>query len=107
MLGASYGGDPARLEDIYAALDDLAVHPDTAGHIARKLAVHFVSDTPDAGLVEAMADAFAVTGGDLTAVYAAMLEHPAAWADPVPRCAGRWITCWRARGRWGWTGGRW
>ena len=82
VLGASYGGDPARLEDIYAALDDLAVHPDTAGHIARKLAVHFVSDTPDAGLVGAMADAFAATGGDLTAVYAAMLEHPAAWADP-------------------------
>jgi uncharacterized protein (DUF1800 family) len=82
VLGVSYGGDPAKLGDIHAALDALSVHPDTARHIARKLAVHFVSDAPDAGLVRAMADAFAATGGDLTAVCAAMLEHPAAWAGP-------------------------
>jgi uncharacterized protein (DUF1800 family) len=41
---------PGRAE-VIAALDDLADHPDTARHIARNLAVHFVTDAPDAGLV--------------------------------------------------------
>ncbi|KZY41148.1 hypothetical protein A3731_12320 [Roseovarius sp. HI0049] len=81
VLSVDYGGKKARLEDIYAAFDDLARHPATARHIARKLAVHFISDRPDAGLVDAMAARFAETDGDLMQVYAAMLDHPAAWAD--------------------------
>ncbi len=88
VLGRSYGGGEPRLEDILAALDDLARHPATARHVARKLAVHFVSDTPDEGLVAAMEAAFAETDGDLSAVYDAMLDHPAAWA-PEPRNAKR------------------
>lgn len=82
VLSVDYGGETARLEDIFAALDDLARHPATARHIARKLAVHFVSDTPDAGLVAAMAAAYEATGGDLHAVYAEMLGHEAAWSAP-------------------------
>lgn len=81
VLSVEYGGKKARLADIYAALDDLARHPVTARHLARKLAVHFVSDRPDAGLVDVMAARYAETDGDLSAVYAAMLDHPAAWAD--------------------------
>ncbi len=80
VLGRTYGGDPAKLADVHAALDDLAVHPDTARHIARKLAVHFVADEPDAGLLDAMTRAFQASGGDLTAVCRAMLDHDAAWA---------------------------
>jgi len=80
VLGRSYGGDgPARLRDIHAALDDLARHPATATHIARKLAVHFVADAPDPDLVAQMAQAFQAHDGDLMRVYAAMLDHPAAW----------------------------
>lgn len=79
VLGRSYGGDPARLEPVLQALRDLAAHPATAGHIARKLAVHFVSDAPDPGLVDHVAARFRETGGELRAVYAALLEHPAAW----------------------------
>ncbi|TDK41439.1 DUF1800 domain-containing protein [Antarcticimicrobium luteum] len=81
VLGRSYGGDPARLEAVHRALYDLAVHPATADHIARKLAVHFVSDAPDPDLIGHMAARFLATDGDLRAVYAAMLEHPAAWAE--------------------------
>ncbi|MEQ8293954.1 MAG: DUF1800 domain-containing protein [Roseovarius sp.] len=81
VLSVEYGGKKARLEDIYAAFEDLARHPATARHIARKLAVHFVSDRPDEGLVDAMAARYADTDGSLPEVYAAMLEHPAAWAD--------------------------
>lgn len=82
VLSVEYGGKrEARVEDVFAALDDLARHPATARHIARKLAVHFVSDTPDEGLVEAMAARYSETDGHLPEVYAAMLAHPAAWAD--------------------------
>lgn len=82
VLSVEYGGPgKARLEDIYAAFDDLARHPATARHIARKLAVHFVSDTPDEALVDTIAARYAETDGDLPEVYAAMLDHPAAWAD--------------------------
>jgi len=80
VLGHTYGGDKARLSDIYAALDALAVHPSTAKHIARKLVVHFVSDTPDEALVRRVEVAFRESNGDLMACYEALLRSPAAWA---------------------------
>jgi len=79
VLGKTYGGDVPRLDDILTALDDLAMHPDTARHIGRKLAVHFVADDPPVGLVDDLAAVFAETGGDLDAVVAVLLRHPAAW----------------------------
>lgn len=82
VLGRTYSAE-AGLEPVLAALRDLAVHPATAEHIARKLAVHFVSDRPDPGLVSQIAARYRETGGDLMAVYGALLEHPAAW-QPVP-----------------------
>jgi uncharacterized protein (DUF1800 family) len=80
VLGRSYDG--VGVARIHALLDDLAAHPATARHLARKLAVYFVSDTPDDGMVEAMAAAYAASGV-LLDVYAAMLHHPAAWAEPL------------------------
>ncbi len=79
VLGRSYGGARPRAEDALQALDDLATHPATARHIARKLVVHFVSDQPDAAHVDHVAARFAESGGALTAVYEALLEHPSAW----------------------------
>lgn len=79
VLGITYG-PKATLQTIYTAIGNIALHPDTAQHIARKLAVHFVSDTPDADLVAAMSDVFISTEGDLHAVMTAMLDHPAAWS---------------------------
>lgn len=79
VLGKSYGsGRKARIEDIHALLDDLAVHPETARHIAGKLAVHFVSDRPDPGLVADLAQVWMRTDGDLGAVSRALASHPAA-----------------------------
>lgn len=80
VLGRRYGGDPASMRDVIAVLSDLAVHPDTARHIARKLCVHFVSDRPDPDHVARVEAAWNASGGDLPAVYAALLDHPAAWA---------------------------
>lgn len=84
VLGRVYGGGRPGLDDIEAVLRDLAAHPATAAHLAHKLAVHFVSDTPAPALVAALRDAWRDTGGDLLAVTEALLTHPAAW-DPAPR----------------------
>jgi uncharacterized protein (DUF1800 family) len=81
VLGVSYGGwGSARIEDIEAVLEDLAARPETARHLAWKLAVHFVADEPDAGLVAHLAAAFRAGDGQLLPVCAALAEHPATWA---------------------------
>lgn len=79
VLGQSYGQTEIGVDAIHAVLRDLAAHPSTARHLARKLAVHFVSDTPDAALVDHLATRYSDSGGDLMAVYAALLTHPSAW----------------------------
>ena len=78
ILGNVYGPKPG-MASIKKALRDLAAHPATARHIAHKLAVHFVSDTPDPVLVQHIEQAYLRSDGNLTACYAALLEHPAAW----------------------------
>lgn len=79
VLGRAYGGDPAKLEPVLQALRDLARHPDTARHIAWKLAVHFVADTPDPDLIAALQTRYLDTDGDLMALYGVLLDHPASW----------------------------
>lgn len=81
VLGVDYSGD--TLEAVHQVLADLARHPATATHIARKLAVHFVSDTPPPAVLAALSQAWVETGGDLLTVYAALLAH----AGDTPRAA--------------------
>ncbi len=80
VLGNSYGGGRATLDDIHAVLEDLAAHPATAAHLCAKLAAHFVADVPEPGLVAQMTRAWRDSGGHLAPVYAAMLDHPASWS---------------------------
>ena len=63
-----------------AILRDLALHPSTAKHLSFKLARHFVADAPPPALVERMAAAYLRSGGELTALYAAMIDDDAAWS---------------------------
>lgn len=79
VLGVAYGAGKRGIGPVLDALNDIAVHPATARHIAWKLAVHFVSDRPDPALVDHVAAHFEHSGGDLEQVYAALLEHPASW----------------------------
>lgn len=88
VLGKTYGDEGEAT--VRTALADLARHPATARHICRKLAVHFLSDTPDARVVDAMAGAWAQTGGDLLAVYRTLLTHPAAWAAELNKVRQPW-----------------
>lgn len=78
VLGVTYG-EASSLETVLQALRDLAAHPGTTRYVGRKLAVHFVSSEPDPDLVATLAATFEATGGDLGAVTAALLEHPASW----------------------------
>ncbi|MGL4235127.1 DUF1800 domain-containing protein [Tabrizicola sp.] len=76
VLGVTYRGE--GMTPVLQALDDLAARPETARHIARKLAVHFVADAPDDALVGALEGVFRDTGGDLLAVSEALVFHPGA-----------------------------
>ncbi|MEO0751893.1 MAG: DUF1800 domain-containing protein [Pseudomonadota bacterium] len=80
ILGRRYGGED-RLSAIHQVFEDISIHPATARHLAAKLAVHFVGDSPDMALVEAMETRFLDTDGDLLAVYEVLLNHPSAWGD--------------------------
>lgn len=62
-----------------AALDFLADHPATHAHLARKLAVHFVSDTPAPAEVARLARMLQDTRGDLGVVSLALTGLPGAW----------------------------
>ncbi len=61
------------------ALDFLGSHPATFRHLAGKLAVHFVSDTPAPHEVAALAAVLRRTRGDLAATALALIELPGAW----------------------------
>jgi uncharacterized protein (DUF1800 family) len=82
LLSHRFGGGTPQAAHLHGALDMLATHLATAAHLAKKMAVHFVADEPDPALVRAMAQAFAASGGDLTIMTRAMLEHPLAWETP-------------------------
>ncbi len=82
VLNASYGGDKRSADDCMTMLDDLARRPETAQHICIKLVRHFIADQPPPEVVSAMKQAWKASDGNLTRVYAAMLNHPRAWSDP-------------------------
>ncbi|MGL5363102.1 MAG: DUF1800 domain-containing protein [Bosea sp. (in: a-proteobacteria)] len=77
LLAKGYLGD--SIEKGRTALADIARHPSTAQHIARKLARHFVADDPSASLVAKLAKTFRDTDGDLSAVSLALLNASEAW----------------------------
>lgn len=80
ILGKRY---PARgLATGRAVLLDLASHPATARHIARKLARHFVADNPPEALVTRLADAFSASDGDLRIVAETLVKSPEVWSAP-------------------------
>ena len=68
-----------------AVLHDLALAPQTARHIATKLARHFIADDPPHAAVERLAQAYLKSGGYLPAVYAALIDSPEAWAGDAAK----------------------
>ncbi len=67
------GGGAAEVEH---ALDILASHPATARHLSFELARNFVADEPPPAMVNAMAERYLASGGEIRAVMLTMLERP-------------------------------
>lgn len=83
LLGRRY--DDAGMDEAAAALDDLAGRPETARHLATKLARHFVADKPSQSTIDKLAAVFRESGGDLHAVSVALIDLPEIWADPLAK----------------------
>jgi len=79
LLGKLY--QAGGVEQGEAALADLARHPATARHVARKLAQHFVADEPPQELVDRLARTFGKSVGDLKAVALTLLDSDEAWSS--------------------------
>ncbi len=76
-----------------AVLFNLARRPETATHIAGKLARHFVADDPPADLVERLARRFRETDGDLKEVAKALVTMPQVFDAPRQKLKrpGEWV----------------
>ena len=68
-------------EDALKVLDILSRHPSTARFISTKLAQRFVADNPPDSLIEAMANTFRKSEGDLKAVMRVMLSSREFWSQ--------------------------
>jgi uncharacterized protein (DUF1800 family) len=91
------GEDQAR-----AALIDFARAPQTATHIATKIARHFAGDTPPQPMVDRLATAFVRGKGDLPTLYAALIDSPQAWTPKPLKFKTPWewtISAMRGLGR--------
>jgi uncharacterized protein (DUF1800 family) len=83
VVGRRYGQEgEAQGESV---LRDLAASPRTAQHIATQLARHFIADDPPPDAIERLARVFSRTGGDLPAVYRALIAESGAWSQPLSK----------------------
>ena len=80
VMGKTYKpigkGDNQALE----LINDLASHPQTAHHLATKLARAFVADEPPPESVDRIAKVFLDTTGDMVAVHSAVVEEVLTYA---------------------------
>jgi len=83
LMGKTYRED--GLQEGLLALNDLASRPQTARHIATKLARHFVADDPPPAAIDLLAKTFQKTNGDLHAVSLALVDLPQIWSDPLTK----------------------
>ena len=72
---------PAGQQEGLEVLEMLATSPATAHFVSRKLAVRFVDDNPPATLVDAMADTFLKTDGDIREVLRTMFRSREFWSQ--------------------------
>jgi len=73
-----------------AVLDDVALNPATATHLATKLARHFAGDTPPPAMVARLQAAYLQSHGDLPTVYRAIIDSPEAWVETAAKFRTPW-----------------
>ncbi|MCG2663483.1 DUF1800 domain-containing protein [Brevundimonas sp.] len=81
VMGRTYAQRGAAQGE--AILRDLARHPATARRLSRRIAAHFVADTPPEPLVARLEQAWRRSDGDLAQVARALVEAPETWT-PQP-----------------------
>ncbi len=64
-------------------LQMLGKHPSTAHFICKKLAIHFVADTPSIQLVQQMANTFIATDGNIKSVLLTMVQQVEFWKAAI------------------------
>ena len=74
VLGRPYADQTSNGEKLASLVTDLAHHPATAAHVARKLCVHFIDDDPPPSAVEHVRLRFTATSGNLHATHLAVIE---------------------------------
>ena len=83
VLGRTYSQRGVRQGE--AVLRDLAMHPSTAKFIATKLARHFVADEPPVSLVDTLTSVYLDGGGELGAVYEALILADEPWIQTLAK----------------------
>jgi len=78
ILNIRYGDGLAEGE---RALRDLAIRPETAHFLAKKLARHFIADDPPAAAIAHIAGRYSESGGDLARMSQALIEIAAGRPD--------------------------
>lgn len=83
VLGFSHANtDAAQGESVAVAyLEYLARHPSTARRLARKLCLRYVSDTPDAALVEKVAAAYLANDTAILPMLETIASSPSFWSS--------------------------
>ncbi len=85
VLGVTLPADRG-IEDGEDVLDLLSRHPSMRRHLARKLAVRFVSERPPAALIRRLEETWLLTGGDLAELVRTLVRSPEFWSDAARRC---------------------
>ena len=78
----------AKSPDVF--LPDQFSNPATARHLATKLTRHFAGDDPPPAMVDRLASAYLKSGGDLPAVYRAIVQSPEAWSPQPVKFKSPW-----------------
>lgn len=101
ILGRTYSAVLNAASKLESLIADLAAHPATARHLARKLCVYFIDDQPPDDAVAAVERAWVDSGGHLPTVHEAVVRvawqtmgqtrkfaSPEAWFLQLHRCIG-------------------
>ena len=99
VLGRTYANDGEG--QARAILHDLAYHPATARHVARKVAIHFLADDPSPALVSRLEASFKSSGGRLDKLAETLIDSPEAWTPAAAKFKSPYefiVSAWRAAG---------
>lgn len=81
LNGVTVPAGLSAVDDLHAALNNIATHPNVAPFIGKQLIQHLVTSNPSPAYVARVSSAFATSGGNLGVVARAILLDPDARGD--------------------------